>query len=166
MNKHILALLEERSLTDLSASELAAITAHTASCDECLFAYEAAQVAFAMLQERAALVVEPPPFFQTRVMAAIREQNQANDTFGFARMWQAAKSLMASMAALVVLLLTLTIYSSYDSSPASTESAFSYSADPDEQVIYGRDNFDEQEVTNSQVLNAIYDIDEEDGNGK
>ena len=165
-NHHIRQLLEERSLTSLSAAELKLIAAHTAVCDECLSAYEAAQIAFAMLQERTAVVVEPPPFFQTRVMAAIRERNQTTNAFGFVRMWQAAKTLLASMAALVVLLMTLTIYTSDASLPASSDSAISLIADPAELVIYERDSFDEQEITNSQVLSDLYSIEVGDSNGK
>ena len=76
-DNHIINLLEERPLGNLSASELDMVKAHTAGCSNCLHAYEAAQASLLLLQERASAIVEPPPFFQTKVMAAIREQNLA-----------------------------------------------------------------------------------------
>ena len=165
-NHHILQLLEERSLPELSAEELNRIAAHTEVCQECSSAYEAAQIAFALLQERAAITVEPPPFFQTRVMAAIRERNQSGDVWGFTRMWQAARTLLGAMAALVVLLTTLTLYSGSNSFSTSPESSLSYNADASELAIYGLDGFDEQDITNSQVLSDIYSLEAEGSNGK
>ena len=69
---HIVNLLESRSVASLSVAELEMVEVHTAGCSECLVAYRAAQASLSLLQERAAVVVEPPPFFETRVMAAIR----------------------------------------------------------------------------------------------
>ena len=67
----------------LSMAELEMIHAHTAACSKCLLAYQAAQVLLRLLQERASVIVEPPPFFQTKVMAAIREQKLAPKRLGF-----------------------------------------------------------------------------------
>lgn len=165
-DKHILHLLDERPLTSLSATELDIIAAHTANCDPCSAAFEAAQIAFAMLQERAASVVAPPPFFQTRVMVAIREQNQGADTFGILKMWQAAKLLLTTMAAVVVLLTTLTIYTESRSPSTLPDSTLTLTTDPTDFVLYGRDDIDEQEFTNSQVISDIYALEPEDSNGK
>ena len=86
--KHIVNLLEERPLGSLSVAELEIVKAHTAACSECLRAYEAAQASLLLLQERASAIVEPPPFFQTKVMAAIREQNLAPKRLGFLSRWR------------------------------------------------------------------------------
>lgn len=165
-DNHILYLLDDRPLSSLTATELEQITAHNANCDPCSSAYEAAQIAFALLQERSAVSIEPSPFFQTRVMAAIREKNQEKEADGILKFWQAAKALLTSMAAVVVLLTTLTIYTANTSSTEVTESSLSFNSDPAEVVIYGRANFDEVEITNSDALSDIYGIDLEDSDGK
>jgi Putative zinc-finger len=79
---HIINLLEERPLGSLSVAELDIVKAHIATCSECLRAYVAAQASLLLLQERASVIVEPPPFFQTKVMAAIREQKLAEAARG------------------------------------------------------------------------------------
>src|SRR5689334_19350065 len=109
---HIVNLLERRSLGSLSVAELEMVKAHTAACSECLLAYQAAQASLRLLQERTSVVVEPPPFFQTRVMAAIREQKLPSKRLGFLRVWQTARPLVASMGALVAMLLALTFFNS------------------------------------------------------
>lgn len=163
---HIVHLLEEQSFANLSASERNRIADHTAICAECSRAYQAARIAFAMLQERTAIIIEPPPFFQTRVLAALRERNQVTESFGFGRIWQAAKPLLASMMVLVLLLTTVTFYTNNNSLPDPSGSVASFDTDPVDLVVYGQEGFDEQEFTNSLVVSDIYDIEMEDSNGK
>ena len=153
---HIINLLEERPLGSLSASELEIVKAHTAGCSNCLRAYEAAQASLLMLQERTSVIVEPTPFFQTKVMAAIREQNLAPKRLEFLKMWQLVRPLVASMGALIIMLLALTFLT--DSSRPQTEPSnlASINDDSPEWVIVDRDEaYDE--VTFSQALTIIYD---------
>jgi hypothetical protein len=152
---HIINLLEERPLGSLSASELDIVKAHTAGCSNCLRAYEAAQASLLLLQERASAIVEPPPFFQTKVMAAIRKQNLAPKQLEFLKMWQTARPLVASMGALVVMLLALTFLT--DSSQPQTEPSnlSSINDDSPEWVVVDRDEADD-EVTYGQALTIIY----------
>ena len=96
---HIVNLLERRSLGSLSVAELEIVKAHAAACPECLLAYQAAQASLLLLQERASVIVEPPPFFQTKVLAAIREQKLSSKRLRFSRVWQTARPLVASMGA-------------------------------------------------------------------
>jgi hypothetical protein len=154
--KHIINLLEERPLGSLRASELDVVKAHTAGCSNCLYAYEAAQASLLLLQERASAIVEPPPFFQTKLMAAIREQNLAPKRLEFLKMWQTARPLVASMGALIVMLLTLTFLT--DSFQLQTEPSnpASISDDSPEWVFVDRDEADD-EVTYSQALTIIYE---------
>ena len=164
---HIIHLLEERPLSSLSPSELDIVKAHTAGCSDCLRAYEAAQASLLLLQERASAIVEPPPFFETKVMAAIREQNLAPKRLGFVRMWQTARPLIASMAAVIVILLALTFLT--DSSQLQTEPSelASLNDDSPEWVVVDRDDPDD-EITYSQALTVLYDpeLDAGDTDGK
>ena len=66
-----------RQMEDLLAkeSELSAVQAHALECGSCHSAYEAARLSALVLKSRAQVTIEPSPFFQTRVMAALREQH-------------------------------------------------------------------------------------------
>src|ERR671922_301207 len=106
-DEHIINILESAPFADLSERELASVTAHCATCASCQRAYEAARVSALLLKERVAESVEPSPFFQTRVLAALRGR-QTNEAWSFARLWRSAGALVSSMAAIVALLAGLT----------------------------------------------------------
>src|SRR5262249_26095068 len=105
---HIINLLDENRIDMLGESELATIKAHTPGCPECLHAYRAAIVSADLLKARAAETIEPPPFFKTRVMAAIKEKRLALQPSALLRMWKSAGALVSAMVAAVIILLTLT----------------------------------------------------------
>ena len=73
-DKHITEVLDSAALAALSLSELDEIRAHARDCEPCSRAFAAAQLSALVIKERAHAAIEPSPFFQTRVMAAIREQ--------------------------------------------------------------------------------------------
>jgi predicted anti-sigma-YlaC factor YlaD len=70
---HIIRTLEEKPFDSLSGDDIASVESHIAICDECKSAYDAARIAAGLLQARTAETVDVGPFFQTRVMAGIRE---------------------------------------------------------------------------------------------
>jgi len=150
-DKHITEILDNASAAALSENELNEVRAHALECGSCRSAYEAARLSAVVLKSRAQVVTEPSPFFQTRVMAALREQREVENVPAFSRLWKSAKVLVSSMAlttaALGVLSFTL---------PATTdEQALSaYSA---ESVIMGQ-SADEQ-LTYDQVLSTVYEDD-------
>ena len=155
---HIISLIEERAIESLSASERQTVEAHTANCPACRRAFDVARLASQLLHERAAVVVEPPPFFQTRVLAAIREKGQGS--FGLRKMWLAARALLTSMAMLVVLLTAFSYYTNEiddDSTPDNQTALISTLArDPDELLLAGQENLTDGEVSYSQVLTDLY----------
>ena len=153
--KHIVSLLESRSLGSLSAAELEMVQAHTAACSKCLLAYQAAEASLLLLQERASVVVEPPPFFQTRVVAAIREQKLAPKRVGFLSVWQTARPIVASMGAFVAMLLALTFFNSFET-PTEPSDLASVNDSAPEWVVVGSDDTGD-EMTYSQALTMLYD---------
>lgn len=159
-DNHIINLLEEHPPGGLSATEIEWINAHTADCGACRRAFEAAQTSSRLLRERASVSIEPPPFFQTRVLAAIRER--ALDPFGFRKIWEAARSLVASMAAAVVILTTLTLLANH--TQRQPEPAFY--ADEAEWAILDGDNLASEDMTYSQTLTNLYDQDVEGAYGR
>jgi hypothetical protein len=152
---HVVNLLESRSLGSLSVAELDMVKAHTAACPQCLLAYQAAQASLLLLQERASVIVEPPPFFQTKVIAAIREQKLAPKRLGFLNVWQTARPVVASMGAFVAILLALTFFNSFEP-PTGPSDLASVNDSAPEWVIVDSDDVGD-EMTYSQALTVLYD---------
>jgi anti-sigma-K factor RskA len=155
-DEHIKKLLDEAPLASLSEAEIAAVRAHAESCAECLRAFEAAQAASLMMKARAAESVEPSPFFQTRVLAALRERRAAEEGWTLARLWKSAGLLVSSMAATVAALAVFTFVSPAQTPAQEVASGGTYSA---ETVIF--DDAGDDEMTYEQVFTSLYDSDEE-----
>ncbi|MGB9178001.1 MAG: hypothetical protein WCB68_02045 [Pyrinomonadaceae bacterium] len=160
-DEHIISIIENAPLSGLSESELAHIRAHAAQCAACQRAFEAAQISTLLLRERVAEVIEPSPFFQTRVLAALRERQAANETSALRRLWNAAGALVASMTATVAALALLTFFapgSQPTSGPQETASAYnSYSA---EEVLFDQSNAPADQMSYGQVLSTLYESDD------
>jgi hypothetical protein len=155
-DKHITEVLDGAALASLSPDELAEIRAHAQDCERCGRALLAAQVSAVMMKERAQVVIEPSPFFQTRVMAAWREQQATENVPAILRLWRSSRALVSSMALATVALGALSFMISAPATTALDQTASAVSA---ESVILGQDADDQ--LTYDQVLNAIY-IDDED----
>ena len=156
---HITHILDDKPVAALSESELGAIRAHTASCADCAHAFEAARISALLLNERAdetnANALNANPFFQTRVLAAWREQQATAGVWNLRRLWNATGGLVSSMAATTAVLAALTfVIPVEESRPVQTAALIPSSA---ETVVF--DESDE-EMTNEDVLSAIYDEEE------
>ena len=84
-DKHITGILDNTPTASLSEADRQAINAHIKTCATCREAYEAAQLSELLIKDRASETIEPSPFFQTRVMAAL-ERTAGEWLFSF---WQA-----------------------------------------------------------------------------
>jgi len=158
---HITDILDNTPFAGLAESDLSAIRAHTANCVDCAQAFAAAEFASVLLAERITEAAEHAasanPFFQTRVMAAWREQ-QAGSAWSLGRLWNATGALVASMAATTAALAVLMFVApATNSSDQQTAALAPYSA---ESVVLGADR-DDNQLTNDQVISAIYDDDDE-----
>src|SRR5437870_4390695 len=126
MENHITDILDKSPLASLSEGELATIQVHVETCTACQRAYEAARLSTFLIKERAdeaaAGALNANPFFQTRVLAAWREQQELNKVSGFRRLWSATGALVASMAATTTALAVLTFVTP-SSEPASQQTA-------------------------------------------
>jgi len=102
-DNHITDILDNVPFVNLSEDELQTIRAHVATCVECEQAFAAAQLSALLLQERTSEAAENAlkanPFFQTRVLAAWREQ-QSLGSWSFRRLWNSTGAIVASMAAM------------------------------------------------------------------
>jgi hypothetical protein len=154
-DKHIIDVLDNAALESLSPGERAEIRAHARECKLCGDAFAAAQVSAVVMRERAQVVIEPSPFFQTRVMAALREQQAAESVPALLRLWRSSRALVSSMALSTA---ALAVLSFMISAPATTTLDQTASALSAESVILDQET---DELTYEQVLNAIYTDDED-----
>jgi hypothetical protein len=160
-DEHIIGIIENAPLSALSESELAHVRAHAGRCAECLRAFEAARVSTLLLRERAAETVEPTPFFQTRVLAALRERQAAGEVSAFRRLWNATGALVSSMAATVAALAVLTLFA--PDSPTATvtpEMASAYNSYTAEEVLFDQGEAPADQMSYGQVLSTLYESDE------
>lgn len=153
--KHITEVLDSAALANLSPTELDEIRAHARDCEPCGNAFAAAQLSAFVIKERAQVVIEPSPFFQTRVMAALREQQAVESVPAMWRLWKSARGLVSSMALTTAALAAFSFMVSAPATPVSDQTASVLSA---ESVILGQDADD---LTYEQVMNAIYADDED-----
>jgi hypothetical protein len=155
-DEHIKKLLDEAPLSSLGRAELAAVRAHAEICEECRRAVAAAQLSSLMLKTRTRETFEPSPFFQTRVLAALRERRAAEEErWTFARLWKSAGLLVSSMAATVAALAVFTFVAPSEQATAQ-EVAGTYSA---ESVIF--DEAGDEQMTYDQVLTSLYGAEDE-----
>ena len=116
-----------------------------------------------MLRERAAQSFEPPPFFQTRVLAALRER-QAEQAWALPRLWKAAGALFASMVATVAALGALTFLAPVSPpSEATVDEVAVEEAYPVEESILAQGGATDEELTYDQVLSVVYEPNEDGG---
>jgi len=153
-DKHITEVLDNAALANLSPSELDEIRAHVRDCEPCSDAFAAAQLSALVIKERAQAMIEPSPFFQTRVMAAVREQQAAESVPAMWRLWNSARGLVSSMALTTAALAALSFMVSTPATTTSDQTA----ALTAESVILGQDADD---FTYDQVMNTIYADDED-----
>lgn len=158
-DEHIIRMLEGAPLGSLSEGELARARAHAAGCDACRRAFEAAHVSAALLRERAAESFEPSPFFQTRVLAALRERRAEEAVPVLRRLWKSAGALVSTMAATVALLAVFSFVApQYGLGPEADEEVASvgtevYGVEP---ALFAPDEAGEEELDYEQVFTAVY----------
>lgn len=154
--KHIIEVLDNGSILSLSEIELNEVRDHARECESCRGAYEAARVSMLVVRSRAASAIEPSPFFQTRVMAALREQQAVESVPAIVRLWNSARAVVSSMAVTTAALAVLSFFIAAPATPAPDQQTASlFSAD---SVIM--DQAGEEQMSYEQVLSTIYDEDE------
>jgi hypothetical protein len=155
--EHVISILESHPFIALNRDELAKIEAHTLTCEACRKAYEAAQVSAALLHERAREAFGPSAFFQTRVLAELRERHAGNERWAWSRLWRTAGGLASSMVATVATLAVLTFVipgTQISESQNSSSIASAYSTDA---VMFENGSVPEDQISDSDVLATLYE---------
>ncbi|HJQ68691.1 MAG TPA: hypothetical protein VKA70_06950 [Blastocatellia bacterium] len=161
---HIITIIEERCIGQLCQAEITEIEIHVADCSDCRRAYRAAQISGRLVRARAAETIEASPFFNTRVMAALRERQLSPELPALLRMWKAAGSLVSAMAAMVVILIALTIFGgNAEPQMQPTEMASSQSIYSPEYVVFEQGEGADDSLAYDQVLTTVYDSEDVDG---
>ena len=157
-DEHIKRMLDEAPLSSLSDGEFERARAHADACADCRRAFDAAQVSSLMLKARAASEFEPSPFFQTRVLAQLRERRAAEEGWTLARLWKTAGLLVSSMAATVAALAVLTFVAPQETPAQELASGEPYTA---ESVILDESDTGDDQMTYGQVFTTLYESDDE-----
>jgi len=155
-NKHITEILDRASIAMLSESELLEIHVHTMDCMSCRDAFEAARLSAVVIKSRAETTIEPSPFFQTRVMAALREQQAVESVPAMLRLWRSAKALVSTMAVTTAALAVVSFTQPSQTTPVLDQTASAYSA---YSVIMDQDA--DEQMSYEQVLSTIYEDDDD-----
>src|ERR1041384_3779075 len=158
---HITEFLDNAPLASLSQAEMQKIRAHAADCLDCAQAFEAAQLSAMLLQERTSEAfesgVKANPFFQTRVLAAWREQQSAGSVWSLRRLWNTTGALVASMAATTAMLAVFAFAAPSETTNQLQAAVVPYST---ESVVLDQEQ-DDNQMTNDQVISAVYGADED-----
>ncbi len=150
---HITEIIDETPLASLDAATRERVEIHAAECAECSAALAASCLAQSMLRSHAEVVeIVPPPFFETRVLAAWRERQAERAPFwSFGRWWQASSGMVAAMVLVAVVLGGLTVFAPSNEVQADATNFGIFANDADvlsaEQV---------REMTREQMLEVIY----------
>jgi predicted anti-sigma-YlaC factor YlaD len=164
-SNHITSLLEERPVSRIAGEDAAVIEAHIAGCPECRRAYEAALIGESLIRARLDEAVDVSPFFNTRVMAGIRERRLSREIPLLVRMWKAAGAMVLAMAALVVVLIGATVFDGSEPDLQLTEATpGSLSVYSPEYVVLEIGDLEEDTIQYDQVLGAMYSAEDDDGN--
>ena len=158
-DKHITEILDRTSIAALSESDLKEVRAHVLECMSCRDAYEAARLSAVVIKSRAEVTIEPSPFFQTRVMAALREQQAVESVPAMLRLWRSAKALVSTMAVTTAALAVVSFMQPSQTTPVTDQTASAYSAYSAYSVIM--DQGADDQMSYEQVLSTIYDDDDE-----
>jgi predicted anti-sigma-YlaC factor YlaD len=160
-NEHVIDLLEAKPLAALDSNDLAQIRDHAAGCESCRQAYAAAEISALLLQEQAAASFEPSPFFQTRVLAAVRERQATNETWAWTRLWRTAGGLASSMLATVATLAILTFVVPGTQTADSPDPGTAFNAYSTEAVVLDESALSDDQISDSEVLATLYGPDDD-----
>ena len=162
-SEHIINLIESAPLADLKESDLVSVRAHASICTSCNQAFQAARISALLLKEHAAEVFEPTPFFQTRVLAALRERQ--NELWSWSRMWRATGALASSMVATVAAIAVLTfVVPGLRSEPTVSDVTAAGNVYSAEEVVLNQSDLPENQmdqISDAQVLTTLYGAEEE-----
>ncbi len=116
-NRHITKIIDQNGFANLSGEDLAVVNEHITGCQACRQAFQAARISSVLLRAQSVDNASvPSPFFQAKVLGALRErQNSIKEVGAFLRWWQASAMMIGLMLMLVAVLVALTAVTPFSS---------------------------------------------------
>ncbi len=157
---HIIELLDARGYRRLSDADRERVEVHSAICADCSDALRAVRFSESMLAARSEVAVAaPPPFFETRVLAALKDRMAERSPFwSFRRWWQASYGMVGAMLLMTTFFGVLSLIAPTSEPQPEVTNYSLYSAEGD--VINQRSVRD---MTREQMLEVIYTDRKEQG---
>lgn len=157
---HIIELLDSHGYRRLPDADRKAVESHSADCADCADALRAVRLSESMLAARVEVAaVAPPPFFETRVLAALREGVSERSPFwSFKRWWQASYGMVGAMLLMTAVFGVLSLIAPKSEPQGEVTNYSLYSTEGD--VINQRSVRD---MTREQMLEVIYTDRKEQG---
>jgi hypothetical protein len=115
------------------------------------------------LRERAAEAFEPSPFFQTRVLAALRERQAAGNVSPLRRLWRTAGALVSAMAVTVAALAALTFVAPPAEQTTTAQETATVNAYTVDDILFEQNDLADAQLSNDQVLTTLYAPDDDTG---
>lgn len=157
-NSHITKIIDQNNFANLSAKDLVIINAHIVTCRGCEQAFQAAHLSLILLRAQSNdNAPVPSPFFQARVLNALREKQNSIKAIGaFRRWWQASALMVGLMLMMVAGLAAITLRASLSNNFETPQAGISnfnlYSTDT---VIFNQKLA--PELTTEQVFQILDD---------
>lgn len=154
-DKHILEILDGKQFAEFSQNELKNIQTHSAECLSCRQAFVAARISSVLLNVCAENpAIEPSPFFEAKVMNALKaKQNLRKPIAAFRRWWQASYPLVCSMLLIVFGFIALTFFAP-SSNADEAQAVTNYNLYSTDSVILNQKS--PRNLTSEQALEVIY----------
>ncbi len=154
-SRHITEILDKAAFVELSEKDLTIVRLHMKDCLKCQQAFEAARVSSVLLEAQSEIA--PSPFFQAKVMNALRreKQNLRKPIAAFRRWWQASVAMVFLMLVTVVGLVAATLLapnSNVDEAQADASNFNLYSTDA---IILNQKPT--PDLTTEQVFQVLYE---------
>ncbi len=157
-NRHITKIIDQNNFANLSAKDLVIINAHVAVCRDCEQAVQAARLSSILIRAHSSENAPvQSPFFQSKVLNALREKQNSIKAIGtFRRWWQASALMVGIMLMMVAGLAAITLRASLSNNFETPQAGISnfnlYSTDT---VIFNQKLA--PELTTEQVFQILDD---------
>src|SRR5262245_35382623 len=147
--------IDTQPLNHTDGDQRLAILAHCESCVDCRRWLDAAALATSLIRARACEEMEPSPFFRTRVLAAIREHGSVALRRQTERMWRSSRAVVASMFAVVMILLALNLFAPQPPEQVAGGESFR-GRDSVERIVMDDTGATDDSITSGQVLDTVF----------
>lgn len=156
-NRHITKIIDQNGLANLTVGDLAIVNSHIADCSACSQAFQAARISSVLLRTQSVgNAPVPSPFFQTKVLKALRKkQNSIKEVGAFLRWWQASAMMIELMLMLVGVLAALTVVAPFSSAGETQAGMPNFNLYSTDAVIFNQKLA--PDLTTEQVFQVLDD---------